>query len=184
MKLFLSLFALTFAQPVLPMQEELNALLLGVRPDVVDLGYIEHLLSQGAQVQARDGAGNTALMRFAKRSWWPECKLLITHSQFYPTAPTQKIDTDSYEHMPLSTLRTLIVNATNKENIIEKLTQHKITQLKPLIQETSGLSRDQHIQALLDPTKLEQNFKQEIKANILKELGLENDSWISGCSIQ
>lgn len=137
-----SLFAIACLQPVCAMQnnENLDALLLGVRNDVVDPRYIQELLEKGAQLNARDHQGETALMKFARRSWYPECKLLIIHSRF---------DLDGASNQTITTL-----------------TQHKLNCLKPLMKEAMTLAKDDDLRTLLDPEKLEENFKDEIEKNI------------------
>jgi hypothetical protein len=146
-KQLVSLFAITLLQPILAMHnvEDLNAFLLGVRYDVVDPGYIMDLLTKGAQVDARDGSNATALMKFAKRSYYPECRLLITHSRFNQKHATAKSDT---------TLDTLL--------------QYKLMQLKPLMAEAMALAKDKDLRTLLDPDRLEENLEliKEIRENI------------------
>lgn len=160
-KQLVSLCSITLMQAAFAMQslEDLNACLLGVRVDVVDPGYIQDLLDQGAQISARDGSGATALMKFAKRSYYPECRLLITHSRFNPQHTSEKSDT---------TINTLLL--------------HKVTQLRPLMAEAMALAKDKDLKALLDPDDLKRGSKllEEIRENINKELEPENcgfSSW-------
>jgi len=151
-KQLVSLFAITLMQPAFGMQptiDDLNAQLLGLRTDMVDLGFIESLLTQGAQIDTRDGSGATALMKLAKRSYYPECRLLITHSRFNPKPASEKSD---------ATINTLIL--------------HKLTQLRPLMMEAMALTNDKDLRALLDPDNLNRGSKliNEIRENIIKEL--------------
>lgn len=179
----LALIHSTFIKAMSEESADLNALLLGVREDMVDPEYIANLLAQGAQIDARDAAGKTALMKFAARSWWPECKLLITHSQFYPSGthnPNREI-----EHASLETIRQLLqTGLRDQETTIALLTKRKIELLKPLMREAMQLARDKDMIALLNPDIVEQNYAKEIRENIRKELQLQSSGLFSWCSIQ
>lgn len=185
-----------FPQQITEKQADLDVKLLGIRDDMIDLTYIQDLLAQGATITARDAAKNTALMKFAKRSYYPECRLLITHSQFYVRTESHKelllrvtgcLPTGHYStYMSLSRIRNHIhMDIVNEEEIIQALTKYKIEQLKPLLREALSVTDDQdrEIKELLDPEKLEQNFSDEIRERIKKDLRPDSSGFFS-CGIQ
>lgn len=149
------------------MQEELNTLLLGVRLDVVDLAYIQDLLEKGAQIDARDSNGQTALMKFASHSFWPECELLIKHSRFYNKNELRNEPARSKEQ---------------KEQVARQKIQEKLSRLKPLMREARRCTQDKEIKEILDPKKLDANFRAAIEENIRKEVGLPTSTWLSWLS--
>lgn len=150
-KQLMCLFTIILMQPAFAMQKitDLNALLLGVRNDVVDLGYIQDLLDRGAQIHARDESGATALMKFAKQNYFPECYEAIVRSRFNPKPSSER-----------------------SETTISRLLLHKVTQLRPLMAEAMALAKDKELKALLNPDNLKKGSKllDEIRKNIVKEL--------------
>lgn len=97
--------------------------------------------------------------------------------------------------MPLPIIRIFIDQALLKdkafdsEQIVTQLAHYKMEQLTPLMLHAlkrcltlNSVTRD--IQEMLDPSKLEEQFGDEIRDNIRAELQPEHAEWFSGCDIQ